>query len=373
MRGYLLLGADGFLGNQIRRGLELRGMGTSLVAVGGAGSSPPVGSICTWGRMDPARVLVDDLTRVLSDLMPAIVVNAFGSTAGDRDGGERVHVAFAMALVEALARVGAGRLIHLGSAAEYGTQPAGTPIAETAPARPAEGFGTAKLLATELILSRMEDHDLSAVVLRVFDAVGSGAPERSLAGAARRSIRRALQLRSAVATVGQLAVVRDFLAADDLAEAVVRVAGGVDIPPILNVGRGVAMSGRSMVELLAGAAGFDGDVLEPRRNIWHRPPAASWQQADVSLLRSALQWVPVIPIADAVADLWWSGSALLGPSDPRYRSGVPIGPPGGARPGRCCRPRGHGPVGPGCPPGPAGTQPPISDTPCPGGPRRSSE
>ena len=36
----------------------------------------------------------------------------------------------------------------------------------------------------------------------------------------------------------------------------------VDDHPILNVGRGVAMSCRSMVELLAAAAGFEGDVFE---------------------------------------------------------------------------------------------------------------
>lgn len=368
--GYLLLGADGFLGSQVRRGLERRGLGTSLVAVGGHGSSAPVGSGCTWRSMDPARVSVDDLTRVLRDLAPAIVVNAFGSTDGDRVGSGPVNAAFAMTLVEALARVGASRLVHLGSAAEYGIQPAGSPIAETASARPVGAFGTTKIRATELIVSRMERHELTAVVLRVFDAVGSGAPERSPVGTARRCIQRALRLRSAVATVGQLAVVRDFLAGDDVAEAVVRIAGLMDVPPILNVGRGVAMSGRSMVELLAAAAGFDGDVLEPRGYDRH-PPAAPWQQADVSLLRSSLQWVPATPIADAVAELWWSGPGRPAPGDPRYRYGVPTGPRAGALSGRGC-PHGHHSGGPGYSSAPGGTRPPVCDTPCPGGPRRSS-
>jgi hypothetical protein len=33
-----------------------------------------------------------------------------------------------------------------------------------------------------------------------------------------------------------------------------------------------------------------------------------WQQADVTLLRRHLQWVPTTPIAEAVADLWQSGT-----------------------------------------------------------------
>ena len=38
-----------------------------------------------------------------------------------------------------------------------------------------------------------------------------------------------------------------------------------------------------------------------------RSAAVPWQQANVSLLRRHLNWVPSTPIAQAVAALWKSG------------------------------------------------------------------
>jgi nucleoside-diphosphate-sugar epimerase len=61
-----------------------------------------------------------------------------------------------------------------------------------------------------------------------------------------------------------------------------------------------------MVELLAAAAGFEGDVFESVGGS-RRSAAVPWQQANISLLRKHLQWAPTTPIAEAVANLWQSG------------------------------------------------------------------
>ena len=108
-------------------------------------------------------------------------------------------------------------------------------------------------------------------------------------------------------TLGQLSSFRDFLASADVATAVLRAAHSPEAPFLMNVGRGVAMSGRSMVELLAAAAGFDGDIFESSGGS-RRAAAALWQQADLALMRRHLQWVPTTSIAEAVRDLWQSGS-----------------------------------------------------------------
>jgi nucleoside-diphosphate-sugar epimerase len=62
-----------------------------------------------------------------------------------------------------------------------------------------------------------------------------------------------------------------------------------------------------MVELLADAAGFDGDVFESASGSPRSGPV-SWQQADIARLRRHLQWVPTTSIAEAVTDLWQSGA-----------------------------------------------------------------
>lgn len=307
--GYLLFGADGFLGDRVRAGIERRGLASHLVAVGGPWSRPPADSACRWGTIDAARASAADLAAILGNVRPAVVVNAVGATPDTARRREWVDLAFAVTLVEVLTRVGAGRLIQLGSAAEYGDQSAGSAIAETATARPVGDFATTKLLATDLITSRVEHQAIRASVLRVFDAVGPGAPADSLVGTAHRALRHAQRVHSARVTVGRLGHTSDFLAAADVADAVVRAAAQEEVPSVLNVGRGVAMSGRSMVELLAAAAGFTGEVIDADVGV-RRPAAAPGQQADVSLLRSSLQWLPTTPIADAVADLWRSGVSL---------------------------------------------------------------
>jgi nucleoside-diphosphate-sugar epimerase len=92
-----------------------------------------------------------------------------------------------------------------------------------------------------------------------------------------------------------------------VATAALRAVHAADVPPILNVGRGVAMSCRSMVELIAAAAGFEGDVFEAEGGSRRSAPVL-WQRADITLLRKQLHWVPTTPIAEAASDLWQSGS-----------------------------------------------------------------
>ena len=84
------------------------------------------------------------------------------------------------------------RLVHLGSAAEYGRASRASPVAESAPPRPAGAYGATKLAGTRLVeLARTAG--LDAVVLRVFNPVGGGCAGGGLPG------RVAVQLRQAMA------------------------------------------------------------------------------------------------------------------------------------------------------------------------------
>ena len=248
------------------------------------------------------------MARLLDYSKPDVVINCVGCTVGSVDELEAVNVSVVRKLLEALARIEPVRLVHLGSAAEYGCQPQGIAIAESATARPVGDYGRTKLVATDLIMERVARGDVRATVLRVFDPVGPGAPDHSLAGRAVRGDppcpRRPGQLRDA----GPAELVPGLPGRHRCGRR--RAAGGPQrpsVPPLLNVGRGVPMSGRSMVELLAAAAGFEGDIFESSGGPGMRPPAV-WQQADLTLMRRHLHWVPTTSIAEAVRDLWQSGS-----------------------------------------------------------------
>jgi nucleoside-diphosphate-sugar epimerase len=303
---YLLLGANGFLGSQVRTAIERSGDSSYLVGVSAHAPRIAPSANCQWRRMDMVRASVGDFAALLDFSKPDAVINCAGSTSGSPQLLEAVNATVVDKLVRAMALADPIPLVHMGSAAEYGNQPEGIAIAETATARPVGDYGRTKLAATELVTSMVERGAIRATVLRVFNPVGARAPANSLAGTAIREIKRALVSGQTFITLGSLRSYRDFLATDDVATAALLAIRTVDSHPILNVGRGVAMSCRSMVELLAAAAGFEGDVFESVGGS-RRSAAVPWQQANVNLLRKHLQWAPTTPIAEAVADLWQSG------------------------------------------------------------------
>lgn len=307
MTRYLLLGANGFLGSQVGAAIERSGDASFVSAVSAHAPRHTVPTTCHWHRMDLVRSSVQDFVSLLDYSKPDAIINCAGSTAGSPQLLEAVNATVVDKLVRALALTEAVPLIHMGSAAEYGQQPEGIAIKETATTRPVGDYGRTKLAATELVTTMVDRGAIRATVLRVFNPIGPRAPSNSLAGTAVREIRRALASHRSFITLGSLCSCRDFLATADVATAALRAVDTVDEHPILNVGRGVPMSCRSMVELLASAAGFEGDVFESDGGS-RRSATVPWQQADISLLRKHLRWVPTTPIAKAVSELWESES-----------------------------------------------------------------
>jgi NDP-hexose 4-ketoreductase len=303
---YLLLGANGFLGSQVLEAIERSGTECNLVAVSGHPPRERVPTCGSWQRMDLVRASAKDLLTLLGNSKPDAIINCVGCTSGSPQQLEAANATVVEKLVRALSASDPIPLIHMGSAAEYGRQPEGIAIEESAAARPVGDYGRTKLEATDLVTEMVAMGAIRATVLRVFNPVGARAPANSLGGTAAREIKRALISGHSSITLGPLWSFRDFVASHDVATAALRAIQSIDAHPILNVGRGVAMSCRSMVELLADAAGFEGDVFEASGGS-QRSAAVPWQQANVSLLRRHLQWVPSTPIAEAVADLWKSG------------------------------------------------------------------
>lgn len=306
MTTYLLLGASGFLGSQFHDVIDQSADAPRVVAVSNHPPKPRTGKPCTWQQMDLARSSVRDFEWLLKWSKPDAIFNCVGRTGGTPDQLQAANVTVVDNLVRALSQSNEVPLVHLGSAAEYGIQPEGVPIRETALARPISHYGRTKLAGTELVAEGVDRGAIKATVLRVFNPVGPRAPANSLVGTAAREIRQALLTEEQSITLGPLWPHRDFLASVDVVTAALLAIGRADTYPVLNVGRGVAMSCRSMVELLADAAGFEGDVFETTSGS-QRSQSVPWQQANICLLRNHLQWVPTTSIAEAVAGLWQAG------------------------------------------------------------------
>ncbi|WP_336318015.1 NAD(P)-dependent oxidoreductase [Streptomyces lavendofoliae] len=293
----LVLGSTGFLGGHVAA--QLRATEGVRLLLGGRspGTDLPV---------DLATARPGPLAGALAALAPDAVVNCAGAVGGDAVTLAEVNARGPAVLCAALREAAPGaRLVHLGSAAEYGPGRPGEPVAEDAPTRPVAPYGATKLAGTVAVTAS----GLDAVVLRVGNPVGPGAPAAGLPGGLARRLARAGGDPGEVIRLGDLSAYRDFVDVRDVARAVVlAVTRPGPVPPVLNTGGGRAVRVRDLVDALVRAAGFAGRVEEAGGGS-DRSAAVSWQCSDISAARRALDWAPRFGPADSVAALWASVTA----------------------------------------------------------------
>ncbi|MDF9814082.1 NAD(P)-dependent oxidoreductase [Streptomyces sp. SPB162] len=314
MRRVLCLGSTGFLGAHVAG--QLRAL-PGVRVLGGGRTTPtppshdlppgsPPGPLVDSLPIDLATISVEALTEALRALDPHAVVNCVGAVGSSPLRLAELNTRGPAVLCEALRRAApAARLVHLGSAGEYGATAPGRSIDESAPTLPQGAYGATKLAGT-LIVSQSP---LDATVLRVFNPVGPGSPEASLPGRLVAELRRALpDGADGVIRVGDLSAYRDYIDVRDVARAVVLAAMAPGpLPRLLNVAGGGATPVRAIADGLIVASGFQGRIEESGQGS-HRSASVSWQRADVSAAVAALGWRPRLTLAQSLADLWNEGS-----------------------------------------------------------------
>jgi nucleoside-diphosphate-sugar epimerase len=166
-------------------------------------------------------------------------------------------------------------------------------------------YGVTKLAGTRLV-ELAAAAGLDAVVLRVFNPVGPGAPQTSLPGRLAAELRRALAHGTEV-RLGSLDAVRDFVDARDVADAVLAAVAAPALPhQVLNIGSGRGVPVRAMVKELVTASGCTGAVQEDALGL-ARSADIPWQQADISRAWQDLGWKPRRDLTTSLVDLWEAG------------------------------------------------------------------
>lgn len=292
----LLLGATGFVGGHVRRRLAAT-PGVALVTAARSRHAD------TDLQLDLAQVDQAWLQALLREVEPHTVVNCTGATRGDTASLVAGNVVAVNTLAQAvLQAVPSARVVHVGSAAEYGRVPTGAAVAESARPEPLSAYGVTKLAGTAL-LQAASSAGLDAVVLRVFNPLGPDAPESTLPGRLVAELRRTAGTGEEIG-VGPLDAYRDFIDVRDVAEAVSAAAlTPARLPSLLNVGSGRATSLRDLARTMLAVAGTE-QVLRENGAGSLRSVDVAWQQADITAARRALDWLPSYDLGRSLSDMW---------------------------------------------------------------------
>ncbi|MFK4083358.1 NAD-dependent epimerase/dehydratase family protein [Kribbella sp. NPDC020789] len=285
----MVFGASGFLGARIcallaDRGVEYRGLSRNR-------GEPHL-------RCDLAMVHSYALETQIGLYKPTVVINAVGATVGEPADLVAANVTAVEALLTATRdNAGHARFVQLGSAAEYGGGQHGASQAEGSPLQPTGPYGLTKLAGSELVV-RAQRNGADAVVLRIFDVHGPGAPATTVTGRVIQDLRDRQQI-----DVGALDVWRDFVDVRDVAEAVVAVAlTDAHLPGVLNVGTGRATLARDVAGQLFELSGQPARIVDdPAQD---GVLGAPWQQADIGLIGERIGWSPKIALEQTLADSW---------------------------------------------------------------------
>lgn len=166
----LVLGFTGYLGAHVVE--RLRALPGATVLGGGRSPAAEYG-------IDLASARPEHLAKILASAAPDAVVNCAGATGGDAVTLAEVNARGPAVLCAALREAApAVRLVHLGSAAEYGPGTPDTRVTESAATRPVGPYGATKPAGAVAVTAS----GLDAVVLRVGNPVGPGAPPTGLPG-----------------------------------------------------------------------------------------------------------------------------------------------------------------------------------------------
>jgi nucleoside-diphosphate-sugar epimerase len=300
----VIIGGTGFIGRHMCDTFSAEGYDVITVGRSAAPESWPHPHL----RLDLMTTPPRRIAKMLSELHPQVIVNASGGIWGlTEEQMAAVIVTPTQRLLAALrAMSGRPRLVHLGSVLEYGPVPEGTTLGPGVPLRPRSRYGQAKSDATRAVLARARWGRVNAIVLRIPNVIGPGAPTVSLLGRSAEQLRHALaDGRDAVITLDALLAHRDYVDVRDVADAVLRAARSSVTGVAIDIGRGQAVTVRSIVELLIQVSGVTAEIVERDQTSARLGHSADmWTQVDPRPAFELLGWQPTRSLTEAVTAYW---------------------------------------------------------------------
>jgi UDP-glucose 4-epimerase len=247
----------------------------------------------------------------------------------------RANVDGTFSVLEAARAHGVERMVYVASSSCYGI-PDTYPTPEDTPPDPRYPYALTKYLGEQLALHWAQVYKLPVTSVRFFNVYGPRARTSGTYGAVFGVFIAQMLAGSPLTIVGDGEQTRDFTYVSDVVDALVTVARRGRNGAVYNVGSGRPVSVNELVRLL----GAKDTVHIPKRP---GEPDCTW--ADITRIRTELDWEPRVAIAEGVelmkknldywrdAPVWTAASiekatadwfAYLGASQTQGRSNGPV-------------------------------------------------
>ena len=169
------------------------------------------------------------------------------------------------------------------------------PYHEQSPTRPTTAYAAAKLAQEELVLGASSRN----VVVRVANAYGPGQQARRGQGVIAHWLQAAAEGRG-LTVIGDPATTRDYVHADDVANALLAIGTAERPPAVLNVGSGEPTSLDDLAKLVQAVTGDVAPIMYSEG----RAVDVSHTWLDVSRAADTLGWHPVVSLTEGLEATW---------------------------------------------------------------------
>lgn len=241
-----------------------------------------------------------EIEEVLTEISPDIVINAAGIVDTSQDTSQ--NGIFTKNILKALhgGSIKPKLVVLAGSAGVYGRVDS-LPVPEDAPLRADSGYSLAKLEEEKAALDLAKRYNQRVVIARIFNPIGKGMAKKFFVVRVREQIKRAEEGDSNKIEISRKDSLRDYIAVEDVANAIRLVIEGNPKHDIYNIGSGTATSNEELLQIMLKNSTVEGSVEVIETQSAPEPLVAG--QADVTRIQEEFSWRPEKKLVDSVKEI----------------------------------------------------------------------